>query len=218
MNALTVEYSVRLKKLEESKSETIDRLLWSEAHLSRMVSYLLNMKEGILEEDKAETSIWAIGWASKSLLRYLKFDEDDKKYYDRNKFMRQCLDYINQAAKHISEIEIEDNNERKDDILGKIRRAFVDCLDTLLRGNASLPLDIDNMFQTLRELFNKIYSLDGNSADQLRDAIVNKSKIRKEEKKNLSDADFLKYVLGWLYNRKICANDWTPLVEQSPKI
>ena len=75
------------KQYDNKIDETVKSLEWSEAHLSRMIAYFLLDKREIRPE-------WAIGWASKSLIRYLKQDAPKPWTAD---FCDECVRYISEG-------------------------------------------------------------------------------------------------------------------------
>lgn len=222
LDKMTQDYSKRfrdledgIRKEEERQKDILNHLSWAEAHLSRMVSYLLNKKIGTDTEDKIETNVWAIGWASKALLRYIKLIDEKQTYYDQGQFVKQCIDFINSAAQDITNLKIQ-QEDKKDDVLGKLRRAFVDCMDSILRYQMN-NIYIENVHQkkdillkTLRDLYKKIYQLDGNPT-LIIDAIGKKSKIKNDEKNNLTMPEFMQFINKWLTDNAICTEEWEPV-------
>ncbi len=114
----------------------VDKLLLAEGHLSRMISYLLlhSSKDkysktlSCSEYDEESHPYWAIGWASKSLIRYIK--SDSRSYKSNNSsFIVNCVKYIVDANAIITcnGISASDAVLFKD----KIERAFVDITDVM---------------------------------------------------------------------------------------
>lgn len=112
----------------------VNMLLASEAHFSRMMAYELvtMLKINYKDTDEADkigktNPIWAIGWASKALIRYITSCNSEN--YDSHKnFAADLLTYIKSSVEAINEV-----NEYQNDEIGKVaKRTFIDLLNVIV--------------------------------------------------------------------------------------
>lgn len=120
--------------------QSLEKLEVAEAHLSRMTAYNL-MKIDILRKDlsRGATSgynytvhaAWTIGWASKSLLRYIRnVDSQSARPAEVSKFCKDCIEYIKDSTNNLRPASSSHllNGDPKD----KALRAVCDILDVIL--------------------------------------------------------------------------------------
>lgn len=164
----------------------VDKLLVAEGHLSRMVSYvLLNSSRDKYQSelnnakyDGSSHPYWAIGWASKSLIRYLKcFSGNMDKH--KNKFVDDCVRYIVDAnnAMNSQGLSRKSSNEAKE----KMIRAYVDITDVIGFADSSQWSDVLTGLQktNIRNAAKKLYlamKSAGVSRNEIKDIAVCKSK------------------------------------------
>ena len=112
----------------------VNMLLASEAHFSRMMAYELvtMLKINYKDTDEADkigktNPIWAIGWASKALIRYITSCNSEN--YDSHKnFAADLLTYIQSSVEAINGV-----SEYQNDELGKVaKRSFIDLLNVIV--------------------------------------------------------------------------------------
>lgn len=117
------------KQFDKRIDEAVKKLEWSEAHTSRMIAYLL------LNKQKSHPD-WAIGWASKSLIRYLKQEKPEPWTTD---FCAECVNFIIDGLNMLNDNDNIDIDEKH-----KIR-AIKDAYDAwcLISKSKILKLEID---------------------------------------------------------------------------
>lgn len=112
----------------------VNMLLASEAHFSRMMAYQLVTMLKIRNTDDEEdpkigkmNPIWAIGWASKALIRYITSCNSEN--YDSHKnFAADLLTYIQSSVEAINGV-----SEYQNDEIGKVaKRSFIDLLNVIV--------------------------------------------------------------------------------------
>lgn len=135
--------------IERNHQAVMEDSIWEDAHHARMIAYLL------LKSNDVNDKVWSIGWASKSLLRYLKLtrkfpDRYGDNNYHVNDFIKKCIDYLKEADKVLSGTEVK--NRKKEAL-----RAFSDLsLATYLaQENDCLP-DLDAL---LKKVYDQLVAL-----------------------------------------------------------
>lgn len=115
--------------------KSVERLLLAEGHLSRITAYLLlnsakNTYSSSLggKYDEESHPYWALGWASKALIRYMKSYSQSKDEYNSS-FVKDSVRYIVDASRAMSSQDISKNAAQKEK--DKIIRSFVDIVDVI---------------------------------------------------------------------------------------
>ena len=88
-------YADAFESIERFYRVTLDDSMWEDAHTARMTAYFL-------QKGSEEEKVWSIGWASKSILRYLMLirknpDRYGRNIYQENDFISNCIGYIKAA-------------------------------------------------------------------------------------------------------------------------
>lgn len=135
--------------IERNHQAVMEDSIWEDAHHARMIAYLL------LKSNDVNDKVWSIGWASKSLLRYLKLTRKFPDRYGDNKyhvddFIKKCIDYLKEAEKVLSGTEVK--NRKKEAL-----RAFSDLsLATYLaQENDHFP-DLDSLLKNVYDQLVKL--------------------------------------------------------------
>lgn len=107
-------YQDAFESVQRFYDETLEDSLWEDAHASRMTAYFLQKSED--PDDK----VWAIGFASKAILRYVKLIHQKPDRYGHNAyheidFIKRCLDYMGNEKSSFDGVDS-----------GKMLRAFSD--------------------------------------------------------------------------------------------
>lgn len=163
----------------------VEQLLLAEGHLSRMVSYnLLNSSREQFPEDlKAKYDgkshpFWALGWASKLLIRYVVCYKDNSNSYNEQ-FIADCVSYIADSTEAIVGAQIPTNPAI--DFKGKMLRALVDLLDVIGFCRAQKNVLNHTQLSILDKAFNCLYEKihkQGVSDDVITDLALKKSKYK----------------------------------------
>lgn len=207
------------KENDRRQRETIEQLESAEAHLSRMISYqlLYDVKDTYTQSksdnfDARVHPFWALGWASKSMIRYIKVPPK----FHNQKFVDYTIQYMLLAGNMISEIKITDKIKKDEslDFKGKTIRAFVDLFDALgyyysYSYNDKLNLKVTNDDQAelnklLRQLY-KIIKEKLKAEKDLENAIIKKSKYKfylaKDSEGNVTEDKIKDYLADWINNK-----------------
>lgn len=135
--------------IERNHQAVMEDSIWEDAHHARMIAYLL------LKSNDVNDKVWSIGWASKSLLRYLKLTRKFPDRYGDNKyhvddFIKKCIDYLKEADKVLSGTEVK--NRKKEAL-----RAFSDLsLATYLaQENDHFP-ELDSLLKNVYDQLVKL--------------------------------------------------------------
>ena len=135
--------------IERNHQAVMEDSIWEDAHHARMIAYLL------LKSNDVNDKVWSIGWASKSLLRYLKLtrkfpDRYGDNNYHVNDFIKKSIDYLKEADQVLSTTEIKN---RKKEVL----RAFSDLsLATFLAQENDCFPDLDSL---LKNVYDQLVAL-----------------------------------------------------------
>lgn len=139
--------------------ESVNMLLASEAHLSRVTAYeLLTMIPPVGSKSPSSNvmltnSIWAIGWASKALIRYITSCNSEN-YGSYKGFACELLSYINKASGGGFEGDIDKNN------LKIAKRSFLDLLNAIVYNETLYKEFLDhNQLANLRKCLNDLYRI-----------------------------------------------------------
>lgn len=171
--------------IERNHQAVVEDSIWEDAHHSRMIAYLL------LKSKDVNDKLWSIGWASKSLLRYLKLtqwypDRYSNNAFHVNDFIKKCVDYLNEADEVLKNTDIKDKKK-------ETLRAFSDLsLATFLARGKDYFFDLDS-------LLTKVYK-------QLESLSVGPSEIgsslykHKRQKDGLDLTQFWDWAEKWLQN------------------
>lgn len=174
-------------------NENVNMLLASEAHLSRMISYLLLSDYSYHSSSTTPREIhnkfrvqkhpaWAMGWASKALLRYVVIDKESYRLFcqDLCCYILYCK---NKLGSNINAYE------------GIVERAFYDLLNALvyhkILGNKMLDGSVSNLKECLNKLASHLYKEKQITRDQLQNGAILKS-----HKDQYLDSDYMiaKYI------------------------
>lgn len=180
----TVEELYRKQKDDNDKKtkKTLDKLEAAEAHLSRMVAY--NLMYAVRDKDfKKAVSVvkgydpkhhpfWALGWASKALIRYVKVAQSESvNTFATERFCLNCIKYIKDASaaiEDISNVALATLASGQSPLAlcdGKVLRAYVDLFDALgfyksFRYNRKVGVLMNSEDeQALNEILQKLYQI-----------------------------------------------------------
>lgn len=205
-------------------SATVRQLENAEAHLARMTAYnLLCQIKGVDfatydYDDKSLCTLynhpyWAIGWAAKSIIRYVKVAAgQDIRSAAAKTFCGYCYRYIIEAHKISKTIDINACADHNPDVdmKGIALRAFIDLFDALgfyhsYRCNDKIDILLDEQQQNklnevLKELYHQLYGLYPNVS--ICEKIADKSKYDSYLKKCADGivprVQFETYFADWL--------------------
>ena len=237
----TVEELYRRQKDDNDKKtkKTLDKLEAAEAHLSRMVAY--NLMYAVRDKDfKKAVSVvngydpkhhpfWALGWASKALIRYVKVAQSESvNTFATEGFCSNCTKYIidaSDAIEVIANVAVKTPSPGKSQTTlcdGKVLRAYVDLFDALgfyksLRYNGKVGvLMVSKEEQQLNEALQKLYriltpSAVGSYDENIVQEIAKKSKydqyLKDSDGSPASYSILKKYIENWC-SQKQFSNTW----------
>lgn len=223
----TVEELYRKQKDDNERNikKAIDKLEAAEGHLSRMIAYILmfSVKD---ENFKARFSsfnnynpdhhpFWALGWASKGLIRYIKVAQSDAiNTFAIERFCENCVKYIQDASVLIADISSKDIKTTSPTSFcdGKVLRAYVDLFDALgfykaFRYNRKVGVLItEKKEKELNETLMELYKVLTPSAPGFYDESIAKEISKKSKYSQfLKDSDgspasytvLCKYIQNW---------------------
>lgn len=224
----TVEELYRKQKDDSEKEmkKALDKLEAAEAHLSRMVAYDLmysikdvnfkNPSPVVNDYNPAHHPFWALGWASKALIRYVKIAQSESvNTFAIEKFCSNCIKYIKDAAKlieYIVSMTASQDTSPADLCDGKVLRAYVDLFDALgfyksFRYNRKVGVLIDSeMERDLNDILQKLYEILTPSAlgfynETITEQIAKKSKyyqyLKDSDGSPASYPVLCKYIESW---------------------
>lgn len=208
-----------LKNTRDRIDETVDMLSWAEAHLSRMQAYFLANKNS--QDGRTKELFWSIGWASKSLIRYLALSKNDKNRYHKVKFMEDDIKCI---------VHVQENLQRENIFIDKdsidvARRSFVDLYDALRlleKSGTLMTSSIYDEYPKLKATLSFLYALvwsdyercNENAESALQNLIATKAKhslYYDEGKESVNSEEYLKQDLEWFVENCICSENWIPV-------
>ena len=157
-------------------------LLASEAHLSRMTAYellamidLQNLGSADAENVKKTNPVWAIGWASKALIRYVT-SYSDGKYEEYKNLVDNLIKYIKRAIGMLKNNSSEPKMYDSDIDMGIIKRAVIDILNALAyQDTLNTPLLDSNTINTLIDVAKTLSAGRDNIIDGLNNEAYRKS-------------------------------------------
>ena len=237
----TVEELYRRQKDENDKNirKTLGKLEAAEAHLSRMVAYnlmyalrdkaFMKSTSVINDYDPIHHPFWALGWASKALIRYVKVAQSESlNTYAIERFCSNCIKYIidaSDAIAVIANVAVKTSSHGKSQTTlcdGKVLRAYVDLFDALgfyksLRYNGKIGvLMVSKEEQQLNEALQKLYriltpSAVGSYDENIVQEIAKKSKydqyLKDSDGSPASYSILKKYIENWC-SQKQFSNTW----------
>jgi hypothetical protein len=223
----TVETILKEQKIENERNyrDAIEQLEGAEAHLSRMISYSLlydvqsidfaeDIKDNESKLDPRAHPFWAIGWAAKAMIRYVKIAP---MFHTKN-FVTYCVDYILLSSEMIEKIKVTENllKDANLDFKNKVLRAFIDLFDAMgfyysYESNDRLGFKLDKVKEldllnkTLASLYDKL--IKGKDKGKVQGCGLNPEDVALEVAKKskycvyLSDASrFNEYFNHWVNN------------------
>ena len=145
--------------------ESVNMLLASEAHLSRVTAYeLLTVGSKSPVKNVALTnSVWAIGWASKALIRYITSCNSEN-YNSYKDFAVELLIYIDKACEGGFKCEFDENTTKI------AKRSFLDLLNAIVYNKTLNKKLIDS--KQLTKLKGHLNTLYGKVSQQFEANIV----------------------------------------------
>lgn len=192
-------YMSNKKDVEQKYDKAMNNLQWAEAHLSRMTAYMLAPPV-----ESKENPFWAIGWASKSLIRYITlYSEEGAKRAHIEKFCKDCMEYIDRSAEKIKSTCTRPTCDKD----GIILRAFTDMFDVLVlyENNSKYPIkaikeNIDTFNCHLSDLYVTLIGCYPNE-DEIQSEMAKKTKFTEFLPGRTKD-DFISYLKEWLNRSK----------------
>lgn len=192
-------YQSNKEDVEKKYDKVMSNIQWAEAHLSRMTSYMLTPSL-----KAKENPYWAIGWASKSLIRYITlYSEEGAKRAHIEKFCEYCITYINESAE---DIRYATSKPTCDD-RGIIIRAFTDMFDVLVlyEKKSKYPIkvikeNIDIFNSNLSALYEILIRCYPNE-NEIQSEMAKKTKFTEFLPGRTKD-DFISYLKEWLNRSK----------------
>ena len=135
--------------------ESVNMLLASEAHLSRVTAYeLLTVgSKSPVSNVELTNSIWAIGWASKALIRYITSCNSEN-YNSYKDFAVELLSYIDKACEGGFKCQFDENTTKI------AKRSFLDLLNAIVYNETLYKEFLDhNQLANLRKCLNDLYRI-----------------------------------------------------------
>lgn len=166
------------KQFDNRIDEAVKKLEWSEAHFSRMTAYfLLNKNENNPD--------WVIGWASKSLIRYL--NQDSPQPWTDN-FCRNCLKYISEGIGEFGKISNIDDNRK----IRAIKDAY-DAVCMMVAKSNIFKSDIKDRKQIIdgiKIMFNSLVADNKHNKKEIAEQIAMASKYKLYMGNKATTSDF----------------------------
>lgn len=133
-------FNQKIKELEDRNNTSLYNLTKQSGHSARIIAKFL--KDSRKDKDR----LWAVGWASQSLIRYMQIN-----YTPESRFYKDCLDII---VFCIEKTKTTLNTKASKDIEEQKQRTNIDLLDMFLLYHYSAK---GNFLQREPEVYNTIH-------------------------------------------------------------